>query len=306
MTRVSVLLAAAAGCVSLATSGMAAAQDDPHAAGDTSRAAASVQDIPVGAESRAPVSEAPGCPTRPAPPHRRAARPGQCFARAYTSPTYERYSERVLISPARRERNLVAAVYDWGERQVLVAPARVERHVIAAVYREVTETQVVTAASTRVERIDPVYDTVSERVMVHPAHSEWRRTLVGPDGLAPEGSRLEATGELVCLVEIPAEYSTVQRRVIREPGRTIETPVPPVIRTVTRQVLDRPEQVVETQIPAVTRTERYQRLVVPAHYVVTDIPARYEIRIRQRQTSPGRPAWRRSACDPVPPKGERG
>jgi len=72
-----------------------------------------------------------------------AAHPGQCFARVRVAPTYETYSERVLVSPGRREQRTVPAVYDWAERQVVVEAARVEHRVIPAIYRTVTETVVI-------------------------------------------------------------------------------------------------------------------------------------------------------------------
>ena len=144
--------------------------------------------------------------------------------------------------------------------------------------------------------IDPIYDTVADQVMVRPAHTEWRRTFVGPDGVLPADARVEATGEVVCLIEIPAEYRTVQRQVLKAPGRTLETPIPAVTRTVTRQVIDQPEQVTEIQVPAVYRTERYQRLVSPAHYESADVPAVYATRVKQRMVSPGRLEWRLSTC----------
>jgi len=300
-----VVVSVAAGLAVLFSSGLALAQDDARAAGDTSRQSLAPGDIPAdGSPASQPGAVCP--PDHPVRDYPRAAHPGQCFARVRVPPAYESSSEQVLVAPARTERRMVPAVYDWAERQVLVEPARVERHVIPATWRSVTETEVVTPATTQVQRIDAVYDTVAEQVVVRPAHTEWRRTFVGPDGLLPEGAQVEATGEVVCLIEVPAEYATVQRRVLREPARTIETPIPAVTRTVTRQVIDQPEQVTETPVPAVYRTERYQRLVTPAHYESTVIPARYETRVRQRMVSPGRLEWRHAACDPAKLQGERG
>jgi hypothetical protein len=306
MTKIAILTAAATGLI-LAFTASASFAQDVRASGDTSLSSPSGQsgDIPVGdsgggydpgAASRESGAICP--PMHPPHDYPRAAHPGQCFARVRTAPVYQSYSERVLVSPARQDRRLVPAVYDWAERQVLVEPAHTERHVIPATYRSITETEVVTPATVRVERIDPIFDIVPEQVMTRPAHTEWRRTFVGPDGVMPADARVEATGEVVCLIEIPAEYATVPRRVLREPGHTIETPVPAVTRTVTRQVIDQAEQVTETEIPAVYRTERYQRLVTPAHYECVEVPAVYATHVKQRMVSPGRLEWRASGCVP--------
>jgi hypothetical protein len=293
--------AATAGLLLAGSAGAGFAQDDAQVAGDTSLASRQSSDIPVPGYDAAPVSRESdeACPPMQRPhDYPRVAHPGQCFARVRTAPVYQSYSERVLVSPARHDRRLIPAAYDWAERQVLAEPASTERHVIPATYRSITETEVVTAASVRVERIDAVYDIVPEQVMTRPAHTEWRRTFVGPDGVMPTDAQVEPTGEVVCLIEIPAEYATVPRRVLREPARTIETAIPAVTRTVTRQVIDQAEQVTETQIPAVYRTERYQRLVEPAHYEGVDVPAVYATQVKQRMVSPGRLEWRASGCVP--------
>jgi hypothetical protein len=230
-----------------------------------------------------------------APP---AAHPGQCFARVRIAPTYETYSERVLAAPGRREQRTIAAVYEWAERRVLVEPARIEHRVIPATYRTITETVVVTAATTRVEHIEAVYDTVTERVVSRPAHSEWRRTFVGPDGVIPVGAEVQPTGEMICLIEVPAEYSMVERRVLREAGHDVEVRAPAVTREVTRQVVDRPERVEDIPVAAVYRTEKYRRVVTEARTEWIDVPPVYTTREARRQTSAGRLEWREVKCDP--------
>jgi len=227
-----------------------------------------------------------------------AAHPGQCFARVRVAPTYETYSERVMVTPGRREQRTIPAVYDWAERQVIVEPERVEHRVIPATYRTVTETVVVAQATTRIEHTEAVYETVTEQVISRPAHSEWRRTFVGPDGVIPEGAEVEPTGEMICLIQIPAEYSRVERRVLREPGHDVEIPVPAVTREVTRKVIDQPERVEDIPIPAVYHTERYRRVVTEERTEWIDVPPVYSTREARRQTSAGRLEWREVKCDP--------
>ena len=227
-----------------------------------------------------------------------AAHPGQCFARVRTAPTYGTYSERVLVTPGRREQRTIPAVYEWAERQVLVQPAHIEHRVIPATYRSVTETVVVRAATTRIEHTEAVYETVTERVVSRPAHSEWRRTFVGPDGVIPEGAEVHPTGEMICLIAVPAEYSTVERRVLREPGHDVEVRVPAETREVTRQVIDRPERTEDIPVPAVYRTEKYRRVVTEARTDWIEVPAVYATREARRQTSAGRLEWREVKCDP--------
>ena len=246
------------------------------------------------------IAQRPDCPGVPAPTpdYPQGAQPGQCFARVRTPPVFEAYQEQIVVSPGRVETRHVPAQYEWGERHVLVSPGHEVRRIDPATYRSVTETVVVSPATTRVERIEPVFDTVSEQQLVRPAHTEWRRTFVGPDGVLPPGAQVQPTGEVVCLVEVPAQYATVQRQVMREPGRTVETPIPAVTQTVTRQVIDQPaHEVVEHSAP-VWGMERFRRLVAPARTETVRVPAQFAQHTRQRQVSAGGLEWRQVDCDP--------
>ena len=227
---------------------------------------------------------------------RSAAPTGRCYARVRVPPTYETYSQRIMLRPGRRERRTTPAVYAWAERRVLVTPAHTRRRVAPAAYRTVTETIVIAPAMTRVDHTAAVYETVTEQVLSRPAHSEWRRSFAAPDAPLPRGAREEPTGEVICLVQVPAEYATIEHQVLREPGHEIRTKTPAVTREITRRVLDRPAQVEDISVPATYRTERYERLVAPARTTWVDIPAVYSARQARRQTAPGRLAWRAIAC----------
>lgn len=226
----------------------------------------------------------------------RNAHPGQCFVRVHRPPVYQNFTEQVEIAPARREARITPAVYAWAERQEIVEPERIERHVTPPTYRSMTETVVVRPASVREDYIPPTYDTVMDQVVVSPPHTEWRRSLIGPDGVLPPEARIEATGEVLCLVEVPAEYATVPRRVMTTPAHTVEVPIPAVTQTVTRQVIDQPSQVIETVIPAVYRTVRFQRLVSPEQREIVEIPAVFAARERRREVRPGDWEWRQVIC----------
>ena len=259
------------------------------------------------------IADRPDCPSAPPPGpppppggYPVGAQPGQCFAQVRTPPLFESYTEQTVVSAGRVERHFAPAQYEWSERQVLIRPERAIRHVIPATYRTVTETVVIQPASVRVEHSPPVYDTVADRVLVHAAHTEWRRTFVGPNGVLPPGARVEPTGEVVCLVEVPAEYATVQRQVLRDPGHEVQIPVPAVTREVSRQVIDQPEHVDYERIPAEYGAEKVRRLARPAHTETVRVPPVFSSQVKQRLVSPGGLEWRQVDCDskgaPPPPR----
>ncbi len=271
----------------------------------------------------------------------RAADDGQCFSRVLIPPppttltetieisaartetiiipaVTETVTEQVVVEAERIERRVIPAVYDTVTEQVLVEPERIERDIIPATYRTITET--ITIEESRIEPvvIPAEYETYTEQVLVREAYYTWQPSQPlyeaagsgDPDAATFARRNFSAsdlrelpTGEILCRVEIPAEYETVTRTRLISPerivyrtvdGGTSNNPVtlPARTETITRQEVVTPEEVVERVIPAryetVTRTvlvepERIEEIVIPATFesrsavrVVT--PAREEVR----------------------------
>ena len=106
-----------------------------------------------------------------------SAQAGQCFAEHFEAPTYKTVSERVLVSDASQQISLTPAKYEWVEQRVMVAPA-----------------------TKKLVEIPAVYENKQERVMVEDAKTVWK----------PGRGAIEkidnGTGEVMCLVEVPAVY----------------------------------------------------------------------------------------------------
>ena len=182
-----------------------------------------------------------------------AATPGMCFHEHYTPATYRTESEQVLQKAATESVTVVPAQYETVEKQVLVSEA-----------------------STRLETVPAVYETQTEQVLDKAAHTVWKK------GTGPIQRIDESTGEIMCLVEVPATYKTISKEVLVSPAttRTVEipavyktvsvrqevsaasesrTPIPAVYGTVERTVLDQEagfvwHPVENTDHPASTRT----------------------------------------------------
>ncbi|MEQ8662795.1 MAG: peptidoglycan-binding protein, partial [Gammaproteobacteria bacterium] len=125
------------------------------------------------------------------------AQPGQCFHEHYHAARFEQVPEQVLVAEGHELIDTSEAQYRWVEKQVLV--------------RE---------ASTRIEEVDAIYETVTEQIVDVPAHTIWKK------GAGPIQKIDTATGEIMCLVEVPATYKTITRRVLKSPATTRETEIP--------------------------------------------------------------------------------
>ena len=195
-----------------------------------------------------------------------SAQVGMCFHEHYVPATYTNESERVLVKAATEQVNIIPAQYETVEKRVLV--------------RE---------ASTKLVTVPAEYGVEEEQIIDKPAHTIWKK------GTGPIQRIDEATGEIMCLVEVPATYKTVKRTVLISPAttQTVEipaeyetvqvtqlvsaareerTPIEAVYDTVDRQVVGTKagfawHEVSNTDHPATTKTGN--------QICLTEIPAEY-------------------------------
>jgi len=88
-------------------------------------------------------------------------------------------------------------------------------------------------------------------------------------------TRVEDTGDLMCLVEIPATYKTITKQVLVKPATTRTETIPAEYKTVKKTVLKTPAKTREVTIPAEYRTVDVTKQVRPATTREVTIPAEY-------------------------------
>ena len=179
---------------------------------------------------------------------------------------------------------------------------------------------VVKPGYTKLQVIPATYETVTERVLVREAYTVWKpgKGLAGTPGytggaggyvqpnLPPpvvDGrpyygpTKVSPTGELLCLVEVPAEYKTITKTVLRTPARTVEVAVPPEYKGYTKTVVDVAAHVEKREVPAVYDKIRIQVLVRPERVDSVTIPATYKVVEKKRLVGGGKLEWREVICD---------
>ncbi len=155
-------------------------------------------------------------------------RPGECYAR--------------VIIPAQYKTTTRTVVKREASERIEVLPAR---------YEPSTERILVKPASTKLVEVPAEYRTVTERVLDQPARTEWKvgtgigtgKGAVGFGGAAAQvdrfgdqkvlSTRTNDTGEVMCLVEIPAEYRTVETVKLVQPASERRIPIPEQTESVT-------------------------------------------------------------------------
>ena len=229
---------------------------------------------------------------------------GHCYQRVFLPETTETYQDKVVDTLERTETRIIPAVYGVEQKQIVVREARTEFITIPATYRTVTETIVIRPESTRSEFIPGTYETVTEQVLVREAHTEWRPGRAGGPGGKygyehPQAIKVLPTGDVLCLIEVPAEYRSVTRQVLKTPGHTVEMTIPAETKVITRQVIDQEAHVEKRVIPAEYSTVTVRVITTPERTETYTIPATYKYVTKTRVVTASRFDWRDYECHTV-------
>ena len=231
------------------------------------------------------------------------AKAGECYARITQPAKFKTVSEQVVATEASNSVSIVPATYKTVQERVLVREASERLEVVPATYKTVEERILVTPAKTTLTKVAPTFKTVEERILVRDAYTTWKRggNVIAVGNTALGGTILENrtsdTGEVMCLVEIPAEYRVVTKRVKVSDGGTREATTAAVYRTVKKRVVDQPASTRKITIPAeyasVTKTVE----VTPASTKTTATPATYKTVTKTVNAAPARTVWTSVLCD---------
>jgi hypothetical protein len=272
-----------------------------------------------------PVGWGPGTPTaEDYPPN---AQPGQCFAKVLVPELTETYTEQVLVSPEKTVTKVIPGQCGFEDKTVVVREPSSEFITVPATFRTVTETVVVKPGGAHTETIPPVYETVTEQILVRDGYTVWRpgSTVAGynggansyggsgpsytappPSAYAGSGAapnpaygnlptKVLATGEVLCLVQVPAEYKTITKQVLKVPGRTVDVPYPPETTIVSRQVVDIPAHVEKRELPGETKILKI-RVCSPDQTTSATIPPEYKTVTKIKTISPSKFEWKTVDC----------
>ena len=169
------------------------------------------------------------------------AQPGKCYARC-----------------------LVEDKFSFVNEQVVDQPTLIKKVKVPALYKTVHDTVVLSPATTKTIQHPAEYETVKEEVMVTPATTKWVK------GKADAGclSANPADCQVMCLVEVPAVYKTITKKVITKEAFTSNSTVPMQFKIVTREVKVQDEKLVDVVTPATYKTVQKRVLQQKGGYEV--------------------------------------
>ena len=219
------------------------------------------------------------------------AKPGECYARVFVPPTYKTVTETTLKKEASNLLSPIAPQFKTIDETVLVKDRSERWEIIPAKFGMVEEKILVEPEHVHLKTIPPVYETVTEKIMESPAQTVWKK------GTGPIQKIDHATGEIMCLIEIPATYKTISKRVLVKDAAKEEIITPAKYTTVSKQIMTEPPSVRKVEIPAEYKTIQVSKLVSPATVKTASISEEFQTVSRQELATDGRMEWQAILCE---------
>ncbi len=166
------------------------------------------------------------------------AKPGECYAEYLIPAEYKTEMVKVQIRDASENLTIVPAKFAASEEKVVVK-----------------------AASQKVIDEAAIYETTSEKILVKPAYTTWKT------GNNPIEKIENAAGEIMCFVEVPAEYKTVTKKMLKAPAKSSKVEVPAEYSTVKTQKLVAAAEAKREAVPAQFKDVEKRVLVSDAKVV---------------------------------------
>jgi len=242
-----------------------------------------------------------GCPSGYEPEGGSLVAGGNCVRYFPVPAVYETVTEQVLVKEASTRLEVTPAQYETVTEQIVAKPASFRTETIPAAYESMTEQVLVKEASTRIDRKPARYTTQSEQIETAPASTKWIKKKANRNCLAADPNDCLVW----CLVEVPAQYRTVTKKVREgcEVGwtdngddciKTVEIPAEYSTRTFNK--LKTAATTRQSEVPAEYKSITKTVVKTPAQTRTVEIPAEYTTRtVRKLQT----PASTRTETAPV-------
>ncbi len=216
---------------------------------------------------------------------------GQCYAQVFVPPAFEESVVQEAVSEGAERIEKLPAKYEMEERTVMIKEPSDRIEVVPAVYDWLEERVLIQPAVERLEITPALYETVTEKIVDVPGHSVWKK------GTGPLQRLDHATGDIVCLVEVPTTYKTVAKRVLKEAASTRTVKIPAQYKILKKRVLITPASTRKVMVPGEYKTIQVKKLVEPARFKRVVEPPQYREVTKQVKVKNGRIEWQPVLCE---------
>ena len=154
-----------------------------------------------------------------------SSQPSDCYKEYFVPRKFKKITEDILVRNEHNETEVIPAEFEIVEKTIVIKPAS----------KEIVE-------------VPAVYEETEEQVLVEAEKTVWKK------GQNPAQKVSGATGEIMCLVKIPAKYKTIKKRVLKTPATTKIVEVQEETQVIEVKKLLTDTQIKNIPMPAVYET----------------------------------------------------
>ncbi len=165
------------------------------------------------------------------------AAPGQCFKEYFTSAKFEQTEKQILVKEESEEIKVIAPQFEGGEELVIVKQASKKK-----IYKPAE------------------YEIVEEKIEIEPAKAVWKK------GDGPITKIDNSTGDIMCLVQVPAKYQIFKKTVLKNKSSIELVDVPEATKAIKISKLVTDTSVDKVKIPAEYKTVSIKNKVSDASF----------------------------------------
>lgn len=213
---------------------------------------------------------------------------GKCYALVNMPAKMGTETQEIETQSAAETLEMVPAKYKWVEKQVPISDEEKSYELVPATYKTIEERILVEPERVEYEVIPAQFEEVTEQVEVKPALRVWKRS---------GGNNLAIAGEVMRLIEEPAEYKTVTKKVMTKGPEVREQVIPAEYSTIEKRVIDQPASVKEVVIPAEYKLIRVKEIDTEAQEIRTPTEPEKQQITKQVLLNKAEVNWQRIPCD---------
>ncbi|MCK5855289.1 MAG: hypothetical protein KAG56_08705, partial [Sulfurovaceae bacterium] len=151
--------------------------------------------------------------------------PGTCYKEYFTPEKYKVITEEIVTRAKTEKTEIVPAKYEMVEKTIETSPA-----------------------GKRTIEVPATYEFKDERILVEKEKTVWKK------GHNPAQKLNGATGDIMCLVKVPAKYKIIKKRVVKTPATTKIVEIAAISKTIKVKKLVSEATIKKIAIPEVKKS----------------------------------------------------
>jgi hypothetical protein len=218
------------------------------------------------------------------------AKVGECYAKVLVPAQYETDTKEKLAQEKFEKLSVKPAEYKDVQYKILDKAESYKYVVKPATYKCVVNRVMVEPEKVTYKVIPATFKEVEEKVLVTPARQVWKK------GNGPITKIDNTTGEIMCLVEEPAKYKTIKKKVIDQPARTEKVVIPAKYKNIRAKVVDQEASVEKVVIPATYKVVTVKELVSEPKINKEEVGEKFQVVETSHLVKPEELKWERILC----------